>query len=358
MKINLAENIKNQRKEHSLTQEQLAEALGVTVGAVYKWERGHSVPEIHLLIEIADFFETSVDALLGYSWDTGSMGNAAKEIKRLRGEKKFDEAISLAEKALTKYPNSFEVVYQSALMYQLMMLPKYAPRSVELFERSLKLISQNPYDGVSEWTVNNKIADAYLTMGKYDKAVEILKKNNFDGVNNGQIGAILAMHCKKSEEALSYLSEALELTQASLFRIVIGYANAYIELGKLNEARDITEWMYSLTQNLREPSAVTLMDKNDVMLLVMLAEILALLGDDEECYLNLKKAKSIAERFDASPSYTMKGLKFYHGSEATAYDDFGDTAVEGIEKAIAEDVPHLRAYWERLKREGIDRDKE
>ena len=42
MKIKIAENIKALRKQHSFTQEQLAEALGVTTGAVYKWESGQS----------------------------------------------------------------------------------------------------------------------------------------------------------------------------------------------------------------------------------------------------------------------------------------------------------------------------
>ena len=37
MDISIAENIRRLRKERSLTQEQLAEALGVTVGAAYKW---------------------------------------------------------------------------------------------------------------------------------------------------------------------------------------------------------------------------------------------------------------------------------------------------------------------------------
>lgn len=49
-----------------LTLERLAEALGVTAGAVYKWESGKAMPELGMLVEIAAFFETSVDALLNY----------------------------------------------------------------------------------------------------------------------------------------------------------------------------------------------------------------------------------------------------------------------------------------------------
>ena len=66
MKMRLAENIRAFRKERSLTQEQLSEALGVTAGAVYKWEAKLSIPELELIIQMADFFDTSVDVLLGY----------------------------------------------------------------------------------------------------------------------------------------------------------------------------------------------------------------------------------------------------------------------------------------------------
>lgn len=55
MKIQLSKNIRLFRKEKGYTQEQLAEALGVTVGAVSKWETGLSVPDIQLIVEMADF---------------------------------------------------------------------------------------------------------------------------------------------------------------------------------------------------------------------------------------------------------------------------------------------------------------
>ena len=48
MKLTLSENIRSFRKERKMTQEQLATVLGVTVGAVYKWESGLSVPERYL----------------------------------------------------------------------------------------------------------------------------------------------------------------------------------------------------------------------------------------------------------------------------------------------------------------------
>ena len=43
MKIALAKNIRALRRERGLTQERLAELLGVTVGAVHKWETGGSL---------------------------------------------------------------------------------------------------------------------------------------------------------------------------------------------------------------------------------------------------------------------------------------------------------------------------
>ena len=44
MKLSLPANISKLRKEHSMTQEQLAEALGVTFASVSKWERGVATP--------------------------------------------------------------------------------------------------------------------------------------------------------------------------------------------------------------------------------------------------------------------------------------------------------------------------
>lgn len=63
--INIGENIKRMRLDRKLTQETLAEFLGVTFQSVSRWERGESYPDITLLPAIASFFDVSFDELMG-----------------------------------------------------------------------------------------------------------------------------------------------------------------------------------------------------------------------------------------------------------------------------------------------------
>ena len=64
MESTLGKRISEQRKKLSLTQEELAEKLGVSAQAVSKWENDVSCPDILLLPEIAKLFGVTVDALL------------------------------------------------------------------------------------------------------------------------------------------------------------------------------------------------------------------------------------------------------------------------------------------------------
>ncbi len=61
----LAENIVRYRKQKDLTQEGLAEKLGLTFQAVSKWENEQSSPDIMLLPQLANIFDISIDELFG-----------------------------------------------------------------------------------------------------------------------------------------------------------------------------------------------------------------------------------------------------------------------------------------------------
>jgi Predicted transcriptional regulators len=52
------------RKEKNLTQEQLAEQLGVSGRTVSRWETGNNMPDISLLVEIAEFYEVTIPELI------------------------------------------------------------------------------------------------------------------------------------------------------------------------------------------------------------------------------------------------------------------------------------------------------
>ncbi|MBE5756729.1 MAG: helix-turn-helix transcriptional regulator [Clostridiales bacterium] len=65
MKNKFAQRIKELRVENKLNQGKLAEILGVKQSCVSKWERGETLPDIEMLISIAEAFSVSTDYLLG-----------------------------------------------------------------------------------------------------------------------------------------------------------------------------------------------------------------------------------------------------------------------------------------------------
>ena len=72
MELLLSANIGKLRRAHGMTQEQLAEALGVTFASVSKWERGAATPDLRFLTEMADLFGVSLDAIVGFEVRDGS----------------------------------------------------------------------------------------------------------------------------------------------------------------------------------------------------------------------------------------------------------------------------------------------
>lgn len=57
-------NLKLLRKQYGLTQEVVAEKLGVSRQTVAKWERGECLPDIENVISLADMYEVTVDSLV------------------------------------------------------------------------------------------------------------------------------------------------------------------------------------------------------------------------------------------------------------------------------------------------------
>lgn len=64
LKIIIGSNIARLRTEHKLTQLELAEKLNYSDKSISKWERGEAVPDVYVLVRLAELFSVSVDQLL------------------------------------------------------------------------------------------------------------------------------------------------------------------------------------------------------------------------------------------------------------------------------------------------------
>lgn len=125
MKLYISQNIKKLRQSRSLTQEELAERLGVSYQSVSRWETGLSYPDIELIPEIAAFFEVSTDVLMGVEKATAEQ-NLASDLKKVRMDV-FDtkeERLAFLKEMHRKYPHDAETLIH--LIYALSCFPEYS----------------------------------------------------------------------------------------------------------------------------------------------------------------------------------------------------------------------------------------
>ena len=137
MTIYLGENIKRLRRERELTQEALAEYLGVTFQSVSNWERGESYPDITILPEIAQFFRVSTDDLLGMS--KAQAQKKINEYLELYENMRFRDTHLVYEKflqAVKDFPSDFRI---GVRYMELLMCEKTTEDTTELERLSKEL---------------------------------------------------------------------------------------------------------------------------------------------------------------------------------------------------------------------------
>lgn len=111
MNIKIGMIIKKLRTEKSITQDTLAAAIGVTPQAISRWESENGYPDIELLPSLADFFNVTIDELLGYklSEREKELANIKKEMSRLGEVGTIEERITFARNAKLKYPSDHDI---------------------------------------------------------------------------------------------------------------------------------------------------------------------------------------------------------------------------------------------------------
>ncbi len=353
--MKLAENIRAFRKERALTQEQLAEVLGVTVGAVHKWEARLSVPELPLIVEMADLFDTSVDAMLGYEMKDNRLEATVGRLWQYHADKD-GAGLAEAEKAMKKYPNAFGVVYASATLFHGIGLEAHDSaalrRALELFEKARCLLQQNQDATISDQTLCSSIAQVYFALGEREKAVRLMEKQNAGNRYSLMIGAVLATELNRPEEALPHLSRGMLLTFNDIIYAVLGFSALYQARRDCEKGQAVLRWGIRTLQDLKASDKPDFTDKVCAVFYACLAYFQMAAGGEGAARESLGRAMALAKRFDANPDYSAQSFRFIgeFDSPGACYDVLGTTAVDAVENTLKE-IPNqpLNGLWKELK---------
>lgn len=226
MELRLGEKIKSLRKEKNISQEVLAQYLGVTFQAVSKWENGAALPDLTLVPAIALFFGVSTDQL----FDINLM-EVEKQVLRIR-----DEAVDyrdsdparceqLLREGLKKFPGND--ILLNNLLY-VMRAPERREETVTL----CKSLMEGTKDEAVKYDACRILAETYKDMGEYELAKAALEQIPEVYFTKLQLQALLL----EGEDILKPACEQKELAAEMLVDMLLRLANYYEWKGELDKA--------------------------------------------------------------------------------------------------------------------------
>lgn len=180
MNIYFGENLKELRRNKNLTQEKLADFLGVSFQTISKWERGDTYPDITMLPEIASFFKVSVDDLLG-------VNRAENEKEILKVLEEYDNLTDtdlkqeIIYELKEKYPNDFRILlrYMTCLVHFKEKTPENTAKIIAIYEN----IKQNCNNDKIRISAKRHIAELYKGLSEkegsgitFDDCEKIIKE--------------------------------------------------------------------------------------------------------------------------------------------------------------------------------------
>ena len=305
MKLTIAENIREHRRNLKLSQECLADRLGVSFQAVSKWERGETYPDLELLPAIASFFHITVDELIGANrWEEEKAAEELIEkLRLLDGKRDYPVLLAEAESGLKKFPNNHRlmawIVYGGC---------RIAPRrSIELGEYLLL----NCKDPAILNRVRADLCYAYASAGDSEKAL--------------QLARTLPLPGQSRREVLRDLLEGEALVHHVLLNIVAKYGEDFhrsiekiLPYYSFEQQLQLLEKCVSLLEVLFESGDDTASLKMQAELHCRMAELCTENERQEAALAHLEKAFALAEKHDSIP-YGTPSSSLLRGCETFGY---------------------------------------
>lgn len=120
-KIKIGEKIRLLRKKNDVTQDKLADHLGVTPQAVSRWESGVCYPDMNYLPAIADYFSVTMDDLLCYNGaqKAAKVSEYLEQVESLLDRDRVGEALELLRAAMAEIPSDPRLQLETAQVLSL-----------------------------------------------------------------------------------------------------------------------------------------------------------------------------------------------------------------------------------------------
>lgn len=204
MLICLGENIRSLRTTRGITQEQFGYEMGVSAQAVSRWENGATYPDITMLPTIADFFNITLDELMGRGKELEVTKREAffKHIYELIDKGQNSTIIDEYAKMLHKHPNDPYLLHAKAwFLYSQFKDCCDITIGKEIISICNKINCSNKPD--MQCGTNALLVRVYARIGEVDKAKTIA-----NALPSFEVGRelLIAEYLQKSEKRAHYLN--------------------------------------------------------------------------------------------------------------------------------------------------------
>ena len=174
--MKIGTKIKKLREQQNVTQEKLAKYLGISYQAVSKWENDTALPDITLVVPLANFFGVSADELFSINTvdDDTKISEYMERRCKLEANGDYKTSIDLLREALKEYPRSYitmvflaEAIFHNAKQTE----TQYENEVIQLCER----IREDCTDDHIRYRAALLLCHAYPKIGQKDKALELAR---------------------------------------------------------------------------------------------------------------------------------------------------------------------------------------
>lgn len=248
--------IQERRKLLGLTQEQVAEYLGVTTPAVNKWEKGATCPDITLLAPLARLLKIDLNTLFGFYEDITQQEliMLCKEIHEVVLSDGFDLGFSLAQEKIQEYPNSDTLLHNLALQLQgLLATAGLDDAQSEAYMRKIDAWYERLTQS-DEAVIRNgacfMLASRAITQKQYEKAQNYLDQipNRSDTPDKRMLQATIFMNQDQAEEAAKLLEQTLLTSINDVQMVLFKLIDANVTVGDNETASYVSERVTMLTE--------------------------------------------------------------------------------------------------------------